>query len=213
MGFAYKTSWIAVRNSSAELVADALGMVERGIVPFDAGTDAAYAAGVYVAPPIGEWTLAHGRGLFFIDTETADSVFASWLADLSGKLGEVQFFSNYRVPECHEWALAIDGRLIRAYGWLGERFEVTRFVGEPTSIEHALGIGIRNLGEDIDDWSDEDYATFSATTPTESDVMKVAGAWSLDPSRIRDEDVPGYGVLGDFDSGLESSRRRVTASR
>lgn len=207
MGFAYKTSWIAVRESSAELVADALRMTERRIAAFGTGTDAAYAAGVYVAPPIGEWTLAHGRGLFFIDTETSDSVFASWLAELSRQLGEVQFFSNYRVPEFHEWALAIDGTVIRAYGWLGERFEVTRYVSEPTSIERALGVGTRNLGEDIDTWGDEEYEAFSATTPNEGDVMKVARAWSVDPSQIRDEDVPGNGILGDFDSGLETFRR------
>lgn len=85
-------------------------------------------------------------------TETSDSVFASWLAELSKQLGEVQFFSNYRVPEFHEWALAIDGRVIRAYVWLGERFEVTRYVGEPTSVERVLGVGTRNLGEDVDTW-------------------------------------------------------------
>jgi len=207
MGFSYKTAWIAVRDRSPELVADALGLTDRRIVPFEAGTKAAYEAGVYVAPPIGEWTLAHGRGLFFIDTETPDSVFAVWLAELSGKLGEVQFFSNYRVPEFHEWALAVDGTMVRAYGWLGEHFEVTRFIGEPTSIERASGLGTRDLGEESDTWGDEEYEAFSATTPNESDVMKVAGAWSVDPSQILDDDVPGHGILGGFDSTLTAFRR------
>jgi len=54
---------------------------------------------------------------------------------------------------------------------------------------------------------DEEYEAFSATAPNEGDVMKVAGAWSVDPSQIRDEDVPGNRILGDFDSGLETFRR------
>jgi len=147
------------------------------------------------------------NGNFFIDTETPDSVFAVWLAELSGKLGEVQFFSNYRVPEFHEWALAVDGTMVRAYGWLGEHFEVTRFIGEPTSIERASGLGTRDLGEESDTWGDEEYEAFSATTPNESDVMKVAGAWSVDPSQILDDDVPGHGILGGFDSTLTAFRR------
>ena len=82
MGFGYKTAWIAVRDRTPEQVADALELTGRRGASFAAGTDAAYKQGVFVAAPIGLWTLAHGRGLFFIDTASTGSVFLAWLAEL-----------------------------------------------------------------------------------------------------------------------------------
>jgi hypothetical protein len=207
MAFGDKTAWIAVRDRTPEQVADALELTDRRSASFTAGTDAAYKQGVFVTAPIGEWTLAHGRGLFFIDTESPGSVFPVWLTEISRRLGEVQFFSNYRVPEAHMWAAAAKGVVTRAYGWIGDRGEVACFVGEPTAIERELNVGTKTLEAHSDTWDESEWDDFWQTTPNESHVMKVAGRWSVDPTTILDQDVPGDGVFGDFDSKLTAYRR------
>lgn len=115
MGIGYKTSWLAVPDTSPEAVAEALGLRYRRIMDWASGTDAAYRQGVFVARPVASWTLAHGRihmpGAF----ETSDPRFPDWIRQLSARFGEVQFFTTDRIGEHHGWARATDGKLTRAY--------------------------------------------------------------------------------------------------
>jgi hypothetical protein len=50
-GFAYKTSWLAVRDRTVEQVAEALELHDRELTDGAAGTDRAYEYGVYVRRP------------------------------------------------------------------------------------------------------------------------------------------------------------------
>ncbi|MGW5667361.1 hypothetical protein [Micromonospora sp. NPDC003776] len=195
-GFGFKTSWLAVRDRALGEVADALGLHDREVLDWATGTDRAYRHGVYVAAPVPGWTFAHGRLHMPAGFDATEPAFPDWLRELSRCLGEVQFFATERVPDYHAWAWARDGELLRAYCWVGERGEVPLFVGDPTADEIELGIGIRGMEPGREHWSDDEWTAWYDTTPSEFDVMAMAGRWSIDPSWIDDATVTATGVYG-----------------
>jgi hypothetical protein len=195
-GFSYKTSWLAVRDRTPGEVADALGLHDQESMDWATGTDRAYEHGVYVAAPLPGWTLAHSRRHVPPDFDATDPRFPDWLRELSSLLGEVQFFANERVPDYHAWAWARDGELLRAYCFVGQWGDVPVFVGEPTSDEVRRGVGTRAADPARQNWSDDDWEAWFATTPGEADVMAMAGCWSIDPNTIDDDAVTAAGIYG-----------------
>jgi hypothetical protein len=162
VGFGYKTAWLAVRGSSAEGVADAIGLTAGAEVPWREGVDGSRHDEVFVTPPTSGWVLAVGPGWFGAEPD---------VAELSGRLGtEVQYFATHRVAEAHTWARAIAGRLVRRVVYIGEDGTVEH-EGAPTETERELGVA--ELG-------DED----ASARVSEEIVMQVAAAWSLDPRQL-----------------------------
>lgn len=195
-GFGFKTSWLAVRGRSPERVADALGLTGRRVLDWAAGTGLAYRQGVYVAAPLGEWTLAHGRLHLLPGFDATEPAFPGWLRGMSLLPGEVQFFACERVPDYHAWASARDGEIERAYCFIGERGEVPLFLGEPTPAEIETGIGVCPREAGWESWSEADWDGWFTTTPSEHHVMAIAGRWSVDPSRIDNDAMTGPGIHG-----------------
>ncbi|HWS33123.1 MAG TPA: hypothetical protein VN408_10315 [Actinoplanes sp.] len=174
--FGYKRTWLAVRDRTVAEVAAAVGLVEGRPVSWDQGVDIADGYGdpvVFVAPPVAGWTLVVNAGVGFHGASTAE---------LSGRLGtEVQFFGNHRVAEYAEWARAVDGRLIRHLD-AGEHIMACVETGDPDPGEIAIGFDPAAPGEC---WPDQD------------DVLRMAAAWSIDPSTLDVvESAPGDGLLG-----------------
>jgi hypothetical protein len=157
MAFGPKTGWIAVSGASVEAVTAALGLRKARSMPWDEGVEAAYDEGVFVCPPISGWVLAAGADVLLREVD---------IAEISRQLGtRVQIFRTHRVPENHEWALADGGKVLRWLRHRGESGEHQQF-GEPTEIERSLSV----IGSDA--------------VIGEGDVFAVAGAWSLDPTRL-----------------------------
>jgi hypothetical protein len=179
VGFGYKQAWLAVRDGDPAAAARALSLRDLGPVPWRNGIDLAYLTDdrLVLTPPLpgardARWLLITGRWLLR-SYSTADAV------DLSAKLGaEVQFFATYRVAELHQWARTVDGVLVRAFGYVGETGEVTEWRGDPDDAERAVG-----LPPALDDRTDILVA--------EDDVMRVARAWSVDPSALDGRPAPG----------------------
>jgi hypothetical protein len=113
-----------------------------------------------------------------------------------GEQREAQYFATHRVVESHTWARAVRGRLVRGYGWVGERGETLWDEGEQTPEERDLGF--RFFDEQSPEASQEDYwARQDLRYPDEECVLRLAGAWSLDPTALEQPfRVPGLGVLG-----------------
>lgn len=157
--FGRKTGWIAVRGVSADAVVQALGLCNVRPASWDDGIEAAYGEGVFVGPPVDRWVFAAGADILIKEVDPAA---------LSHQLGsQVQLFRSHRVSEFHEWLLAENGTVIRAVRYIGEIGEFHQ-LGEPTDVEHALGLDRPDVGIN------------------EDDVLAVAGAWSLDPTTLYD---------------------------
>ncbi|PGH45306.1 hypothetical protein COO58_13380 [Micromonospora sp. WMMA1996] len=206
-GFCFKTTWLAVRARTVREVADALDLRERETLDWATGTDRAYRQGVYVAEPVPGWVLAHGRLDLPPGLDTTEPGFRDWLRELSRTLGEVQFFVTERVPEYHLWARAVNGDLLRAYCYIGERGEVPLVVGEPTVVEIERNVGVRRREPGMEHWSDDEWDRWHEAMPNEFDVMAIAGGWSVDPSRIDDATVTGDGIFGRPPTGPKGTWR------
>ena len=182
IGFGRKQAWLAVRSDDPTAVIGALGLLDLGVVGWRDGLDLAHLTDdrVAVTPPIagardGTWVLVVGRRL--LTTVDAPEVVA-----LSVALGtEVQYFATHRVGEIHRWGRAVDGVLVRDFGFLGESGEVIRWRGDPDDAERALGLPVDMPA----DQAEVDILL------GEGDVMRLAAAWSVDPTTLDGRPAPG----------------------
>jgi hypothetical protein len=179
VGFGPKQAWLAVREGDPSAVIDALGLRDLGEVPWRHGIDLSYMTDdrVAVTPLLDgaaehRWLLVPGRWL--LGPQAATDV-----AALSTRLRtEVQFFATHRVIEFHRWERAVDGEVMRAFEWLGESGEVTRWHGDPDEAELAIGLSTEAAdGADV--------------LVNEADVMRIAAAWSIDPTSLDGQPAAG----------------------
>jgi len=179
VGFGGKQAWLAVRDGDPAQILKALGLRDLGEVPWRDGIDVAHLTDdrVAVTPPLPgardtHWVLVAGRWLLRPDTSVD-------VVDLSVRLDtEVQFFATHRVTEMHRWQRAADGELIRAFGYVGQTGEVTAWHGEPDPAEREAGLPA-HLDDD------------ATVLVSEHDVLKVADAWSIDPTTLGGRPAPG----------------------
>jgi hypothetical protein len=179
VGFGGKQAWLAVRDGDPEAILAALDLRDLGTVRWRDGIDLAHLTDdrVAVTPPLGGWTLAVGRYLM----RPPD------VAELSAKLQtEVQFFATHRVTESHRWQRAADGLLIRAFGYVGQTGSVTTWFGDPDPAERDAGLPAS-------------YDDETTVLVAEQDVLKVAGAWSIDPTTLGGRPAPGPIRIGASD--------------
>ncbi|GIE90819.1 hypothetical protein [Actinoplanes regularis] len=171
--FGIKMTWLAVRGSTVEQVATAIGLTGGREASWDEGVQAACDDQVFVSPPAGGW-------IFVVNAVRGFD--GSSVASLSARLGtEVQYFGNHRVSDYAEWALAVDGRLVR-HVCCGEPSEWCDVTGTPTPVEIELGFAALKPDE---------------LAPDQYDVMRVAAAWSIDPNALCViESIPRPGLLG-----------------
>lgn len=191
--FGPKCTWLAVRAESAPAVAEQLGLVEAQSASWAEGVHAGYQgrrspafAGrrstVFVTPPVEGWVLVLGT----TDRLEADEL----LTGLSARWGEAQRFATHRGASAGGWALARAGRVVRALAF-GDGL-VASAEGEPTAVERDLGLS-RIPGEPgAPVAGDEEEPCLD-----EAEVLRVAAAWSLDPSTLEGRDGPCEpGVVG-----------------
>jgi hypothetical protein len=182
VGFGGKQAWLAVAGDDPAAVLEALGLRDLGPVPWREGIDLAYLTDdrVAVTPPLPgardtHWILATGRVFF----QQNNDVLA-----LSEALGtEVQFFATHRVTELHRWQRAVKGELVRAFGYVGQTGDITSWHGEPGPAERAAGLPAE---------LDEETTVLVG----EMDVLKVADAWSIDPTTLTGRPATGPLRLG-----------------
>jgi hypothetical protein len=171
VGFGPKQAWLAVRDGDPGAVRSVLRLRDLGPVSWRAGIDLAYLTDdrVVITPKLDGWVLVTGRWLW---RAAADFPVARLSADLDT---EVHRYFSSRVAEQHEWDRAAHGTLVRSFAYRGESGELVRWIGDPDEIE--AGFGLRDPGGDI--------------LVGESDVMRLAGLWSVDPSTLDGRAAPG----------------------
>jgi hypothetical protein len=196
MRFGFKTTWLAVPDRTGQEVADALGLAGVQAVPWDEGVLRAYKSGVFVTPAVRGWTLAHGRmDLPPLPCGPVDPGFLPWIGALSRQLGRVQLVANERGWSHHAWVDAAHGEVVRAFAISDG--EIPLFVGAVTPAERELGRGVRTFTkEDLGVWDEAAWDEWYAQTPSEFDVLRLAGRWSVDPTEIGLSEIDGAGLYG-----------------
>lgn len=194
VGFGRKQAWLAVLDGDPAGVEEALGLRDLGPVPWREGTDLSYLTDdrVLLTPPLrgagaGHWVLVAGRWLMRPHARPD-------VAALSAMLDtEVQFFTTYRVTELHRWERASNGVLTRAFEYLGETGEVTNWYGDPDPVERSLGLPPTLAGD-------------ASILVDEADVLRVAAAWSVDPTTL-----DGRPAAGPLRASAAQSGQQVNA--
>jgi hypothetical protein len=179
VGFGHKQAWLAIRDTDPAAVLTALDVRDLGPVSWREGIDLAYLTDdrLVLTPPLpgargAAWSLATGRWLLRPDS-TVDVVELSHILET-----EVQFFATHRVAELHRWQRAVDGVLVRAFEYIGETGDGTQGQGDPDDAERALGLPLALDGQ-------------TDILVSENDVLRLAGAWSVDPSTLDAQPAPG----------------------
>jgi hypothetical protein len=183
--FGYKCAWFAVRSHDNKIVANALGVQNARIVTWHEGVAAAYSDSdrdVFLTPPIRGWVLVAGRHLASESTVSGKPRWMNIMIRLAERFPDVQFYATHRVVEYHLWVQAKDSRIIRHYEFIGDQGETVANEGELTTDERDLGL------------------IFDADrSPVESDVMMLAGKWSVNPVELGESDEGrGMGLVGDL---------------
>jgi hypothetical protein len=190
-GFGYKTGWLAVRRGDVQRVAAVLGGRITGLVAWEEGIAASYRepSMLAVTPPLRgaddtDWLLVTG-GWIASEAERLD------VGALSIELDdEVQLFASHRVVEWHRWDRGRAGVTVRSFEYVGETGRVRRWVGTAEAVERSFGLpaNFDVTSDDLIDFYGEDDDMID-----EEDVMRVAAAWSLDPTSL--EGQPANGQL------------------
>jgi hypothetical protein len=211
--FGCRMAWLAIRTRDTEAVVDALGLAAPEPCNWSAGIGTVYddtfgTSRVYVTPSVNGWTFAvglalpHPVGRMFVDKCTP------LLLDLGRRFAEVQYFFTYPPIDLYAWARIIDGRLVRACA-IGDEGILWR-KGHPTREERALGLRLfefRGLKGRHGDAGGE-----MILYPTEDHVLRIAGRWSLDPTRLDEAGFPpGLGYIASAPAAWRPERLRRTA--
>ncbi len=190
--FGIKSLWIAARAPSAQAVAEALEIDDLHVSNWESGLTAAesYPSDyVFVTPPISGWVLAVGVGLPDPGDPKLLPCWRSLMAAVSQRFGEAWFFGNHRVSSYSVWACYSKGTERRLFA-------------------HAEGALIYNYGEPLPEDADlirrlpNPTATdfdpeIAEHEPDENDVLRLAAAWTIDPSSIGSLDLPpSVGIVG-----------------
>jgi hypothetical protein len=171
--FGYKCAWIAVRTEDMGAVIDTLGIRELRPGSWVEGVAYAYNGGVFVTNPLRGYVLSASCAWPEPPTGAWADEITPILERLARRFDDVQYFYTYRVVEGHAWARLKDGKRLRAFAV--SDFQKLWDIGSPTEAEAKLDL----------------------TCPTEEDVMKVAGQWSIDPSKLENMNLDvTQGILG-----------------
>ena len=187
-------AWLAVESTGTRAVAAALGMKRARETTWEEGVRAAHQGSVFVTPPLGDWTLVAGTGLF--PTGRIDGFIKPLLEKLSKQFGDAQYFCSQETVGLAAWARAQKGALLRGLGWLGQTGTTLWNEGTPTKDERRIGLLFPVVPDSTKAGKEE------AAPPDENCVMGLASYWSIDPSTLDElfkEPLPG--LLGTVDWG------------
>jgi hypothetical protein len=177
---------------------------------------------VFASPSVSGWVLVAGPSLPYPTNETQHDIgkrFDVLFSRLMKRFDDVQFFGSHRVIGFVTWARALNGKPIRVFSYADE---IMANVGEQTPEEAKLGfanLGGLSLSDALDEVfriADEQHSEQEALVASglprreararvlqnrrdairgETDVVDLTALWSIDASRLSDQDHPvGLGL-------------------
>lgn len=179
----------------------------------------------FISPPVSGWVLVVSSSLVYPTIETQHDIgrrFDLLFSRLMERFEDVQFFGSHRVVDFVTWARALNGKRMRIFAWSGSEGTVLANVGEQTLEEAKLGFpnlsgfSPSDAGDRIFEIAEQRNAQESALIASglsgreararlrqngphafidETDVVKLAGLWSIDPTQLSNEGrPPGLGL-------------------
>jgi hypothetical protein len=198
VSFGYKCAWCAISSTDVDKVVKAISLVKPRQCSWQKGVEKAYDGFVFVSPRVRDWIFVVSWSLMPPYQDTAKAEISPKIMMLSRTFGTTLFFTTYRVPEYHIYAKAVDGKLIRGYGYIGERGETFWNEGRQTKEERELGFKFFNescpAAKQPAYWERKDLSFLN-----EKKIMLLAGKWSVDPSCLDEwpDPVSQAGRLGE----------------
>lgn len=211
--FGYRMAWLAIRSRDTARVIDAIGISQVEPANWSTGLGIVYSDKlaenhIYISPPVNGWTfvvglpLPHPLGSGFVDKSLP------FLHDLGAQFTEVQYYFAYPPIDYFAWARVINGRLVRAFA-IGDD-GILWSKGKPTPEEKAINLRLVDLRSGRGRKSNPNDAIL--LHPTEDHVLRLAGKWSIDPTRIDMAPCdPALGYVGRAPTRWRAERVRQAA--
>ncbi|WP_059171673.1 hypothetical protein [Bacillus sp. FJAT-27445] len=185
VGFGYKSQWFAVKTENSIEIAEELSLTNIQAANWSTGLEGAYDGYYFVAPPVKGWTIVVNS--FMPDlTDPTDENPLYTLQKLSEKYGVAYYFGTHRTVEYHAWAKAINGEIVRVYGYLGESGETLINQGGLTSEELQHNFVYTEFDQDHEE----------PLLPDEEHVLKLSKEWAIDPLMDYEDLNSGVGLVG-----------------
>lgn len=199
IGFGYKNAWLAIRTEDPSVLAEVLGLRDLKPANWRTGLNSSYErheTHVFVTPPVEGWVFVVGIALPDTGDSSRPDRCTPILEALGKKYEHVYFFGTHRVVDFHAWARVDNGLVSRAYAYLGEQGVTIWDKGEKTKEEVALKFNF--LADEPTELQRKEYRERGEhTSPKEEDVIKIAEAWTMNPLRIDEMDLPpSVGLVG-----------------
>jgi hypothetical protein len=170
------TSWLAIKSGNVHAVQSALSLHNPKPCSWAEGLSGDHDHSLFISPPVTGWILVIGPAL--PDPAEDVDICYRFLADLSRKLGHIQFFHANCVLNHHAWVRADSGRVIRAYAWAGKTLWNE---GPTTPAEHTLQMKCYSYCEATDPAL---FASGEVVPANAEKVHLLAARWSLDPGEV-----------------------------
>lgn len=183
--FGCDMTWLAIRSRDTAGVISALGLDDTAAANWNTGLGTVYDRDlgrrrVFVTPPVQGWTFVVGAALPHPVGPGFTDACMPLLEQLARRFVAVQYFQSYPDLDLFAWARLDDGRVTRAFA--STDAGAVWNAGKPTRDERQLGLRFYELRGVRDRHGDAGGEIL--LTPTEDQVMQLAKAWSLDPTRL-----------------------------
>ena len=188
--FEAPSRWLAVRSDNPRAIQAALGVQHPRACSWSDALATPFEPRLFISPPVDGWIVVMGCDLPD-PAEDIDECF-KFLTGLSYKLGEVQFFSRHRAVAHHGWARLSDGKVLRAYAWAGETLWNQ---GEVTQAERELKLRCLDYTQSTEALGLAERELLVLNTER---VLRLAAAWSIDPTAVGGDALESQGIAGDL---------------
>lgn len=182
--------WLAVRSQNPRAIQEALGLQHPRDCSWSDALGTSFEPRLFISPPVNGWVLIIGCDV----PDPADDVddCYKFLAQLSAKLGEVQFFSRNRAVSHHGWARLSHGKVLRAYAWAGETLWNQ---GPMTDVERELKVRCLAYFQSANVLGLAERELLALNTER---VVRLAASWSVDPTTVEGAALESKGIAGDL---------------
>ena len=187
----YWPSWVVLRSQNPRAVQKALGLARPATsIWLNEQAESHSPDRLFISSPVGPWILLFGPRLPTPD-EDIDRCYR-FLANLSRRLGETQYYCQNPVTYQHAWARLDQGVVIRGYAWYQETLWNQ---GSVSAAERQTGIKTYGYGESPELWA---YGMEEIYRRNTEQVFQLAELWSVDPRAISRALLLKPGLSGDL---------------